>query len=91
MLSAEREYKNDREFRLFRKQLYHASITAILEPLRPGMKTPHTLRTPDGHYRRALFEIGPFIADYPEQVLVSGVVQSWCPKLVISSDVAPFV
>lgn len=75
-----RQYEDDPEFRLFRKQLYHASIVRILSPLRPGMTTPVVLRCPDGHYRRAIFELGPFIADYPEQVLASGVVQGWCPK-----------
>jgi hypothetical protein len=83
--AAEREFKDNREYRVFRKQLYHASIAAILEPLRQGMTQPHILRTPDGHYRRALFEIGPFIADYPEQVLLAGIVQGWCPKYAVFS------
>ncbi len=46
------------------------------------MMTYRVVKCPDGHYRRAIFEIGPFIADYPEQVYVSGVVQGWCPKSV---------
>ncbi|KAI1789248.1 hypothetical protein LXA43DRAFT_1155148, partial [Ganoderma leucocontextum] len=74
------EWENDEEFRIFKKRLYHASIAHILAPLRPGMETPHVMRCPDGHFRRAIFEIGPFIADYPEQVYLSGVVQGWCPK-----------
>lgn len=71
---------NDPNFRLFKKQLYHQSLARILEPLHAGMTTPHVLRCPDGHYRRAIFELGPFIADYPEQVYLSGIVQGWCPK-----------
>ncbi|THH31395.1 hypothetical protein EUX98_g2771 [Antrodiella citrinella] len=74
------------EFRLFRKQLYHSSIAHILEPLRPGMTTPHILKCPDGHYRGAIFELGPFIADYPEQVMLAGIVQGWCPKCLSPSD-----
>ncbi|TEB28410.1 hypothetical protein FA13DRAFT_1711732 [Coprinellus micaceus] len=35
---------------------------------------------PDGHLRRAVYSIGPVIADYPEQVWLSGIVQGWCPK-----------
>ena len=75
-----REYDNDDEFRLFRKQLYHASLTRIFEPLRPGMTQPIIMQCPDGHFRRVVFELGPFIADYPEQVLLAGIVQGWCPK-----------
>ena len=57
-----------------------ASLVQALEPLRPGMTVPQVLRCPDGHYRRAIFSIGPFIADYPEQVYLSGIVSGWCPK-----------
>jgi hypothetical protein len=67
---------------MFRKQLYHTSIAQILAPLRDGMTDPVVMKCPDGHYRRAIFELGPFIADYPEQVLAAGVVQRWCPKCV---------
>ncbi|KAI1785118.1 hypothetical protein LXA43DRAFT_900463 [Ganoderma leucocontextum] len=74
-----RENSSD-EFRLFVKDLYHISLTQILSPLRPGMTTPHVMKCPDGHFRRAIFELGPFIADYPEQVYLSGIVQGWCPK-----------
>lgn len=80
VVAAARGFADSDAFRLFRKQLYHTSITHILEPLRPGMTTPHTVLCPDRHYRRAVFELGPFIADYPEQVLLGGVVQGWCPK-----------
>ncbi|KAI0362819.1 hypothetical protein OH77DRAFT_1442803 [Trametes cingulata] len=76
----EREAKDDDEFRLFKKQLYHFALARILEPLRPAMMTPRIMRCPDGHYRRAIFELGPFIADYPEQVYLAGIVQGWCPK-----------
>ncbi|KAI0350129.1 hypothetical protein OH77DRAFT_1573834 [Trametes cingulata] len=75
-----REQDNDEEFRIFRKQLYHAALTQILSPLRPAMTVPHVMRCPDGHFRRAIFELGPFIADYPEQVYLSGIVQGWCPR-----------
>ncbi|KAI0358655.1 hypothetical protein OH77DRAFT_1203821 [Trametes cingulata] len=77
---AARRFANTEEFRIFKKQLYHAALRQILEPLRHGMSTPEVIRCPDGHFRRTIFEIGPFIADYPEQVYVSGVVQGWCPK-----------
>ncbi len=85
---AARQWENTEEYRIFKKQLYHTSIAKILEPLRPGMTTPHVLLCPDGHYRRTIFEIGPFIADYPEQVYLSGIVQGWCPKYVARFEVA---
>jgi hypothetical protein len=40
------------------------------------------VQCPDGHYRKAIYGIGPWIADYPEQVWLSGIVQNWCPKYV---------
>ncbi|KAI0643083.1 hypothetical protein C8Q79DRAFT_1002821 [Trametes meyenii] len=74
------EDEDDPEFRLFKKQIYHEALRRIFEPLRPGMSKPHVLQCPDGHYRRAIFGIGPIIADYPEQVYLSGIVQGWCAK-----------
>ena len=68
------------EYRLFVKELYHKALAQILSPLLPAMTTPHVMRCPDGHFRRAIFELGPFIADYPEQVCLAGVVSGWCPK-----------
>ena len=32
------------------------------------MTTPEVVRCPDGHFRHAIYGIGPYIADYPEQV-----------------------
>ena len=55
-------------------------MSKILEPLRPYMTTPDTVRCPDGYYRRAVFGIGPVILDYPEQVQFASVVQGWCPQ-----------
>lgn len=72
------------EFRTFTKQLYHASLAQILSPLCPAMTTPHPMMCPDGYYRRAIFQLGPFIADYPEQVCLTGIVSGWCPKSVKS-------
>ncbi|KAI1786592.1 hypothetical protein LXA43DRAFT_897672 [Ganoderma leucocontextum] len=76
----EREDEDSEEFRIFKKQLYHQALAYVLSPLRPGMLAPHVLKCPDGIHRRAIFQLGPFIADYPEQVYLSGIVQGWCPK-----------
>ncbi|KAG2743057.1 hypothetical protein P692DRAFT_20878964 [Suillus brevipes Sb2] len=77
---AERKYDNDVAFRKFKRQLYHASISAILQPLKPGMETPLIRRCPDGHYRRVIYDLAAYIADYPEQLMVAGIVQNWCAK-----------
>ncbi len=43
------------------------------------MKTSEVVRCPDGHFCRVIYELGPYIADYPEQTLATEVVQEWCP------------
>ncbi|KAJ3715966.1 hypothetical protein DFJ43DRAFT_1134655 [Lentinula guzmanii] len=65
-------------FRVFKKKLYHQSIRAILISLEPAMTQPVVRRCPDGHFRRIIYELAAFIADYPEQVLLAGIVQGWC-------------
>lgn len=80
--TAEKEDEKDTTFRDFRRQLFHTSLTTILEPLRLAMETPEIIRCPDGHFRRVIYSLGPYIADYPEQVLLSGIVSGWCPKSV---------
>lgn len=79
---ADRQYDDDPNFRTFRRQLFHSSLAAILDTLRPGMTTPEVALCPDGHFRRVIYSLGPYIADYPEQVLLSGIVQNWCPRYV---------
>ncbi|KIY65261.1 hypothetical protein CYLTODRAFT_400697 [Cylindrobasidium torrendii FP15055 ss-10] len=82
-----KEVQNTKEFQTFTRQLYHACLARIFEPLRPGMTTPEIVQCPDRHYRQAIFGIGPYIADYPEQVLLSCVVSNWCPKCTAKPDV----
>lgn len=77
------EYGNDVKLRKFRRQLLHSSLAKILESLKPGMTTPEVVRFPDGHFRRVIYGLGPYIADYPEQALLACIVQSWCPKYVL--------
>ncbi|KAJ7725533.1 hypothetical protein B0H16DRAFT_1781820 [Mycena metata] len=77
---SDRKYDNDPQFRTFKKQLYHSSLAAVLSSLKPGMTNPVVRRCPDGHFRRAIYDFGPFIADYPEQVMLAGIVQGWCAK-----------
>ncbi|KAF7352250.1 C2H2-type domain-containing protein [Mycena venus] len=72
-------------YQKFVRQMYHACLARIFEPLKAGMTTPEVVRCPDGHFRRVICGLGPYIADYPEQVWLSCIVQGWCPK----SDAPP--
>lgn len=67
-------------FRTFRRQLMHESLRTILSPLKAFMTKPDIVKCPDGHHRRAIYMLGPYIADYPEQVLIAGVVSGWCTR-----------
>jgi hypothetical protein len=66
-------------YQQFRRQLFHACLAYIYMPLKPFMTSPEVVRCPDGHFRRSIFSIGPYIADYPEQVWLTAIVSDWCP------------
>lgn len=74
------EDENDPDFRIFKKQIYHAALAHIFDPLKPHMTTPRITRCPDSHYRKVIYSLRPFMADYAEQVYLSGVIQGCCPK-----------
>ncbi|KAJ3511752.1 hypothetical protein NMY22_g15551 [Coprinellus aureogranulatus] len=76
----DRKSDDDADFRRFKQQLYHATIAAVFQGIKSHFTTPVVRRCPDGHFRRVIFDFGAFIADYPEQVMLAGVVQGWCPK-----------
>ncbi|KAK7027767.1 hypothetical protein R3P38DRAFT_2623597 [Favolaschia claudopus] len=75
-----RQFAKSKEFRKFRRQLFHASIARILQPLKPHMEKPRVTRCADGHFRRVIYGLGPYIADYPEQALLTCIVQGHCPR-----------
>lgn len=78
--TADKTNEDTLEFRKFRRQLYHASLACILQPLKPSMSKPRITQCGDGHLRRVIYGLGPYIADYPEQMLLLCVVSGWCPK-----------
>ncbi|KAG1805024.1 uncharacterized protein HD556DRAFT_1429137 [Suillus plorans] len=84
--TTDKESAKDAHFRKFRRQLLHSSLAKMLESLKPGMTTPEVVRSPDGHFRRAVYGLGPYIADYPEQALLACIVQNWCPKCTAPAD-----
>jgi len=82
---ADKRHSDTIEYRRFRRQLFHTSLANILASVRPAMTVPEVVRTPDGHFRRVIYSLGPYIADYPEQALLTCVVQGWCPRYVASA------
>lgn len=79
-LKADKTHAESESFRNFRRQLLHTSISRILLSLRDTFSTPEVNRCPDGHFQRTIYGIGPYIGDYPEQCLLTAIVQGWCPK-----------
>ncbi|KAJ7440045.1 hypothetical protein FB451DRAFT_1445189 [Mycena latifolia] len=84
-LLADRENQDSVEFRTFRRNLFHGSLRPILESFRPAMTVPEVAHFADGHYRRVIYGLGPYIADYPEQVLLACTVQGWCARCTASN------
>ncbi|KAG1893112.1 uncharacterized protein F5891DRAFT_963491 [Suillus fuscotomentosus] len=81
-----KEHATEAVFRKFRRQLFHSSLSKILNTLKPGMTTPEVTRFGDGHYRRVIYGLGPYIADYEEQALLACIVRGWCPKCMASRE-----
>ncbi|KAH9997156.1 hypothetical protein BJV74DRAFT_877357 [Russula compacta] len=75
-----KKHQKTAKYQKFCHQMYHACLARVFEPLKAGMTTPEVVRCPDGHFRRAVYGLGPYIADYPEQVWLASIVQGWCPK-----------
>ncbi|KAJ6478433.1 hypothetical protein DFH09DRAFT_1253395 [Mycena vulgaris] len=75
-----KKHRSKPAYQKFCRQMYHASLALVYQPLKAFMESPEVVRCPDGHYRRVIYGIGPYIADYPEQVWLAAVVQNWCPK-----------
>ena len=76
--SADKAHTNDVDFHQFQQKLFHISLSYTLQSLQPGEVTPEVFQCPDGHFQRIIWGIGPYIIDYPEQVLLACVVKNWC-------------
>ncbi|KAH9986224.1 hypothetical protein BJV77DRAFT_1061839 [Russula vinacea] len=75
-----KKHRQTAKFRTVCRQIYHASLARVFEPLKNGMETPELVKCPDGRFYCAVYGLGPYIADYPEQVWLACIVQGWCPK-----------
>ncbi|KAI0027102.1 hypothetical protein K488DRAFT_74807 [Vararia minispora EC-137] len=75
-----RRYDASPHFCTFKRRLYHTQYSAVLQPVKPGMIKPMVKHCPDHHYRQIIYDLGPDILDYPEQVCATCIVQNWCPR-----------
>ncbi|KAJ3742712.1 hypothetical protein DFH05DRAFT_1536467 [Lentinula detonsa] len=73
-------------YQTFVRQLYHASLSAVFDPLCLFMTTPDLAHCPDSHLCRVIYGLGPYITDYPEQVWLSCIVSGWCAKCMNQPD-----
>ncbi|KAF8124221.1 hypothetical protein EV363DRAFT_1403324 [Boletus edulis] len=64
----------------FSETAFPLSLSKILETLKPGMMVPEVTMCMDGHYRKVVYGLGPYIADYKEQVILAGIVWNWCGR-----------
>ena len=87
---ASKKHRKKANFQTFCQQMYHACLARIFAPSKNGMTTAEVVKCPDGHFRRAVYGLGPYIADYPEQVWLAAIVQGWCPKWVFYPIKVPF-
>ncbi|KAH8976953.1 hypothetical protein EDB86DRAFT_3068202 [Lactarius hatsudake] len=82
----EKKHSNSPGFQRFCHQLFHTSLARILSSLCLGMLEPEVVQCANGFHRRVVYGLGPYIADYPEQVLISGIVMGWCLKCTAPRD-----
>ncbi|KAJ7719182.1 hypothetical protein DFH07DRAFT_872339 [Mycena maculata] len=75
-----KKHRKKPEYQKFVRQMYHACLAKIFQPLKDAMMTPEVVQCPDRHFRWVIYGLGPYIADYPEQVWLTAIVQNWCPK-----------
>ncbi|KAI6128901.1 hypothetical protein EDD16DRAFT_1701506 [Pisolithus croceorrhizus] len=81
-----REHASTQAFRKFKRQLFYSSLTHILYSLRHPMTEPETILFSDNYYRRVIYALAAYIADYEEQVLLSCIICNWCPKCLGHHD-----
>jgi hypothetical protein len=78
LIATKKHWKNPK-YQVFCRQMYHACLAQLFQPLKAGMMVPEIVRCPDGHFHQAVYGLG-HIADYPEQAWLAAIVQGWCLK-----------
>ncbi|KAF7776576.1 hypothetical protein Agabi119p4_4969 [Agaricus bisporus var. burnettii] len=82
----DRKDDKDGDFRAFKKQLFYQTLSAVFQSIQPAMTSPVVRQCPDSHFRRVIYDFAAFIGDYPEQVVLAGIVQGWCAKCTALPD-----
>ncbi|KAG1901623.1 uncharacterized protein F5891DRAFT_1128048 [Suillus fuscotomentosus] len=78
----DKKHSKDDMFQIFHRQLFHSSLSAILSSLKSAMSKYEVVCCGDSHFRRMIYSLGPYIADYEEQLVLSCVVKHWCLKCI---------
>ncbi|KAG1824263.1 hypothetical protein EV424DRAFT_1346032 [Suillus variegatus] len=64
----------DVRFRKFCQQLFHCLLSKILETLHPGITKYKVAHFSNGHFCCVIYGLGPYIADYKKQVLLTCIM-----------------
>ena len=48
------------------------------------MTSPEVVKFGDGYFRHVIYGLGPYIANYEEQVLLACIVRGWCARCTFS-------
>ncbi|KAG1816667.1 uncharacterized protein BJ212DRAFT_1446794 [Suillus subaureus] len=78
----DKTHSKDDLFRIFCRQLFHGSLSVILSSLKPVMTEYEVVCCGDRHFWHIIYSLGPYIADYEEQLVLSCIVKHWCPKCI---------